>query len=188
MSMDRRVWLLAALALAGCASAPPPAPSRLPLLRLQPQALGDVRFALSQRLSVTRLDAPDAPPQRVDVQLQADASGLLLAAFAFGQRVLLMRWDGAELGVQRHPQLPAEVDTDRMLRDLCLVLWPLAAVQAALPAPWRMQGDTSRRELLEEGRVVLALRITGTLGGRADVDLVNHAEGYRLVIESKPQE
>jgi hypothetical protein len=80
------------------------------------------------------------------------------------------------------------VDTDRMLRDLGLVFWPLAAVQAALPAPWRLRGDGARRELLDDGRVVLALTVSGALAGRCEVQLINHAEGYRLVIESLPQE
>ncbi|MBW8843483.1 MAG: DUF3261 domain-containing protein [Burkholderiales bacterium] len=180
--MNRRLLLITAL-LTACASKPP-APSALPLLRLPPAALGSARFALNQRLSVTRLDQPDAPPQRVEVQLQLDASGLLLAGFAFGQRVLLMQWNGQDLSVQRHPMLPAEVDTDRMLRDLCLTFWPAEAVRAALPEGWAWVDTAAGQELQLGGQARLALSRPST----KLVEIVNTAEGYRLLIESQPQE
>lgn len=182
MSLSRRS-VLALPILASCACAPPKA-SGLPLLRLPPAALGSARFALNQRLSVTRLDEPDAPLQHVEVQLQLDASGLLLAGFALGQRVLLMRWDGSELLVQRHPMLPAEVDTDRMLRDLCLNFWPADTVRAALPEGWDWVQTAAGQQLRQGGQARLVL-----LRPTADVvEIVNTAEGYRLLIESQPQE
>lgn len=183
MKLPRRslLLLISALLLAGCATPPP---SDLPPLRLAPAALGSARFALSQRLSVTRLDQPDAAPQRVDVQLQLDASGLLLAGFAFGQRVLLMQWDGKDLQVQRHPMLPAEVDTDRMLRDLCLTYWPAEAVSAALPAGWAWIRTATAQELQQGGQARLVVQRQGA----NIVEIVNRAEGYRLLIESQPQE
>jgi hypothetical protein len=179
--MKRR--LLLTLLLAGCASQPP-APGGLPPLRLPPAALGGARFALNQRLSVTRLDQPDAPPQRVEVQLQLDASGLLLAGFAYGQRVLLMRWDGKDLDVQRHPMLPGEVDTDRMLRDLCLTFWPAEAVRAALPQGWAWLATADGQQLQQAGEPRLVLRRPGAY----IVEIVNSVEGYRLLIESQPSE
>ena len=178
--MNRRL-LLTTLLLAACASKPP-APSGLPPLRLPPAALGGARWALTQRLSVTRLDEPDAPPQRVEVQLQLDASGLLLAGFAYGQRVLLMQWDGQALHVQRHPMLPGEVDTDRMLRDLCLTFWPAEAVRAALPEGWTWVATADGQQLQQGGEARLVLRRPGA----NIVEIVNSAEGYRLLIESQP--
>ncbi len=181
-TMNRRLLLVTAL-LGACASRAP-APSTLPALRLPPAALGSARFALSQRLSVTRLDQPDAPPQRVDVQLQLDASGLLLAAFAFGQRVLLMQWNGQELGVQRHAMLPAEVDADRMLRDLCLSYWPAEAVRAALPEGWTWVATPGGQELQQVGQARLVIRRPGA----NIIEIVNLSEGYHLLIESQLQE
>jgi hypothetical protein len=180
--MKRRLLLIAATLLAGCATPKPP--STLPPLRLPPAALGSARFALNQRLSVTRLDEPDAPPQRVELQLQLDASGLLLAGFAYGQRVLLMQWDGQELQVQRHPMLPAEVDTDRMLRDLCLSFWPAEAVRAALPEGWTWEQTATAQELRQGGQARLVVRRPGA----NIVEITNRAEGYRLLIESQVQE
>lgn len=180
--MRRRLLLICALP-GGCATVPPPR-SPLPMLRLPPAALGGARYALSQRLSVTRLDRPDAAPQRVEVQLQLDASALLLAGFAFGQRVLLMQWDGKDLSVQRHPMLPAEVDTDRMLRDLCLSFWPAEAVRAALPEGWSWEPTAAGQELRQDGQA----RLVVSRPGANIVEIVNPAEGYRLLIESQPQE
>lgn len=182
MNRSRRC-MLALLALAGCAS-PPPRAGALPMLRLPPAALGDTRVALHQRLSITRLRQPAAPPQSVEVQLQIDAAGLLLAGFALGQRVLMMHWDGRTLNVQRHPLLPAEVDTDRMLRDLCLNFWPADAVRDALPPGWDWVRTAAGQVLRQDG--LTRLRLLRPEPGL--VELVNTAEGYRLLIESRPQE
>lgn len=176
--------LITALA-AGCA-APTPLlqPTTLPLLRLSPVALGPARYELSQRLSVTPLEPPNASTQQVDVQLQLDASGLRLAGFAFGHRVLLMQWDGVALQVQRHPQLPAKVDTDRTLRDLCLVFWPAEAVRAALPEGWHWV-DADGAQALRQGDTTW---LTVRRSGKRIVEIINTAEGYRLMIESQPLE
>ncbi|MCV2350884.1 DUF3261 domain-containing protein [Paucibacter sp. Y2R2-4] len=174
-----------ALLLAACATRPT-APSRLPKLHLAPAELGR-SLSLVQRLSVYRLDTPEAAPQTVDVQLEADAGGLRLAGFALGQRILMLQWDGLQLRVQRHLMLPAEVDTDRMLRDLCLVFWPLEALRAHLPTGWTLEADAGQRLLLQEGRTVIRVGIE-TLGSDGEkIELLNLVEGYRLLIESKPQ-
>ncbi len=186
LALSTAVIAPAAALLAGCAAptAPPPAAPRveLPPLRLPPSALGTASYAYSQRLSVTRLDRPQARAQQVDLQLQLDASGLLLAGFALGQRVLLMQWDGEQLQVTRHPRLPAEVDTDRMLRDLCLVFWPVDAVRAALPAGWTWV-ETADGQVLRQGDTV---HLTVRRPSPQQVDLLNTAEGYRLLIDSQP--
>lgn len=180
--------IAAGLLVSGCAGTGTlPADARratLPPLRLSPSSLGAARYALSQRLTVSRLDRSEAPVQQVDLQLQLDASGLLVAGFALGQRVLLMRWDGSELQVQRHPRLPAEVDTDRMLRDLCLVFWPSQAVRDALPPGWSWTDEADGQQLRQAGEAWLTVRRHGD----ADVEILNLAEGYRLRVESQPLE
>jgi hypothetical protein len=176
---------LAAMALGGCQTLPPPA--SLPALQLAPAAFG-AELSLAQRLTVT--DAPDDPAgavseRELDTLLQVDARQLQLAGLALGQRVLTLRWDGRELNVQRHPMLPAAVDPARVLRDIALVFAPLAALQAALPPGWTLDEAEQVRTLRQAGEPRLTVRY---LQGRARVEIDNRAEHYQLRIESRPLE
>lgn len=206
----RRGACMAALACAalviGCASRSDPTVSRdpaidracealapLPRLRLAP-ALLEREMSLSQRLTVTPLGDGNRAPQVVDVQLELDRDSLRLAAFALGQRVLLMQWDGRELKTQRHPRLPAEVDEQRMLRDMTLVYWPGAALSGALPPPWTLRESPGHRELLAgspgagSARAVVDVAVSGDLARDSRIVIVNEREHYRLLIESRPLE
>jgi hypothetical protein len=80
--------------------------------------------------------------------------------------------------------LPAEVDTDRMLRDLCLTYWPAEAVSAALPAGWTWVPTASGQALQQDGQA----RLVVDRRGATLVEITNLAEGYRLLIESQAQE
>jgi hypothetical protein len=181
----RALTWLAALLLSACQSLPPP--TALPALQLPPGAFG-MPLQLAQRLTV--VDAPEEPDgafteRQLDTQLQLDAHQLQLAGLALGQRVLMMRWDGHDLQVQRHPMLPAAVDPARVLRDIALVFAPLAALQAALPAGWTLDEAGGERTLRQAGAVRLVVRY---VDGRAQVEIDNRAEHYRLRIESRPLE
>jgi len=178
----------AGLLLSACGSAPKAPHASLPALRLAPRLLDDVPLDLVQRLSVQRLDGGKGPEQNVDVLLSLSSQALRLAGFALNQRVLMMVWDGAELKVQRHFMLPAEVDTDRMLRDLTLVFWPVSAIQQALPAPWHLRQEGRERWLSRDGETVLKIQIEGDWRRSATVLLRNDLEHYALRIESKLQE
>lgn len=188
--MKRRLLLLCATALLAACAGPAPVSSRLPMLRLPPQALAR-QLNLVQRLSVRRLDQPDAPPQTVDVLFQADAERLQLAGFALNQRVLTLAWDGQHLSVQRHPLLPAEVDVERMLRDISLAWWPATAINAALPEGWSLEQRGDERVLRQQGEARLSLRYAPPNAedpqGERRIELDNPVEGYALTIESKVQ-
>jgi hypothetical protein len=165
-------------------------PQPLPMLRLAPALLAH-DASLSQRLTVTPLDDSGRAPQVVDVQLEIDREGLRLAAFAIGQRVLLMHWDGRELKTQRHPRLPAEVDEQRMLRDMTMVYWPAAALRGALPPGWTLRETPGRRELIvgaELAQPAIDVAISGDLAGDSRIVITNLREHYRLLIESRPLE
>jgi hypothetical protein len=177
--------LLAGLLLAACQTLPPPA--TLPALQLAPAEFG-AELSLAQRLTVT--DAPAEPDgalveRQLDTLLQVDARQLQLAGLALGQRVLTLRWDGRDLAVQRHPMLPAAVDPARVLRDIALVFAPLPALRAALPDGWTLDEANGQRTLRQAGAPRLTVRY---LDGRARVEIDNHAERYRLRIESRPLE
>lgn len=173
----------------GCAQRPaaalPGTVPVLPALRLAPSLLGTERH-LAQRLAVSALDAPQAPAHLVDVQLELDRDSLRLAGFALGQRVLLVQWDGRNLEVQRHPRLPQEVDVARVLRDMTLLYWPADAIRAALLAPWALVETPHQRQLMQTGTEWLRLSWKGDLAGDSRIGILNQAERYRLVIESRP--
>jgi hypothetical protein len=178
----RGLILLLAFCISGCATLPPRA--SLPEFRVAPAAYAGA-LQLTQRLTV--VDVPEhatrAPQERqLDTLLQLDDATLRIAALALSQRVLTLSWDGRELQVQRHPLLPAEVDPARVLRDVALVFAPLAALQATLPPGWTLVELGNTRVLSQHGVDLLWVHYRA---GRAEVEIDNRAERYRLRIESR---
>lgn len=174
--------------IGGCATSPPQPRLQIPEPRLAPAAFG-ATISLAQRLSFERANAlPDEPARSLDVQLEIDASQLRLAAVAMGQRILTLTWDGSTLDVQRHPQLPAQVDPARVLRDVQYAYWPTAALQAALPQGWTLDDAGERRQLLHAGQTVLSIRYRANPRWAGSAELDNRVEGYRLNIESSVQD
>jgi hypothetical protein len=180
LNTQRRTVVLAAaaaapLALAGCASlqaAPPPLQLRLP-----PAALGR-SLALMQQLTVWT----ERGSGQFEALLEADESALQLAVLAGTRPVARLYWDGRSLYQQMAPQWPPAVTAERVLSDLTLVLWPAAAVAAALPAGWSLRHDDAMRELRWRDRLVQRLSYPTT----ARVELEHLVLGYRLRIDSLP--
>ncbi|GAB3745802.1 DUF3261 domain-containing protein [Lysobacter olei] len=173
----RRLIALAMLCLAllGCASAPPRASVRVPLLALAPSALGH-ELAVQQRLHF----AFGAQQRDLEALLEVDAREVRLAVQALGQAGVRLSWDGTTLQQQRAPWLPPQVRGDRVLSDLQFTLWPTDAIRAALPAPWTLETTTGERRLVRDGRVWLLMLDQGA--GRYRLD--NLAEGYTLQVET----
>jgi len=121
--------LMAVLALAGCASAPPSAPPARLGLKLAPSALGE-SISVQQHLKVERGGRID----ELDVALQVEPDAIDMVGLAFGQRVLTLHYDGKQLTSWRHVMLPSQVKADDVLEDMQLTLWPAAAIAQALPA------------------------------------------------------
>ncbi|MFO1252517.1 MAG: DUF3261 domain-containing protein [Inhella sp.] len=184
--MRRLILSLLVGLLAACASTPPAPPPRLPAFRVAPADFG-APLQLVQRLQVLQLrDDQRAPKERqLDTLLQLDGEALRLAALALNQRVLTLVWDGRELQVQRHPLLPAEVDPERVLRDIALVFAPLSALRQGLGPEWALSDSEGRRELRLNGQLLLVVHY---LQGREQVEIDNRAERYRLRIESRAAE
>ena len=142
--------LAGACALAGCVSAPPAAsPRATPQLRLAPALLGR-SLNLQQHLT---LQAP-GHDQQLDVLLEADATHVQMGVVALGQVAARLSWDGVTLDESKAPWWPQAVSGARILSDLQLTLWPVAAIQAALPAGWRLVEDGDVRTLTQGGEVV----------------------------------
>jgi hypothetical protein len=173
--------LIAAATLAGalgaCASAPPrAAPREKPQLRLAPALLGHP-LNLQQHLT---LQAPGRD-QQLDVLLEADAQHVQLGVVAMGQVAARLAWDGTTLAEERAPWWPQAVSGSRILSDLQLTLWPVAAIQAALPAGWTLAESGNVRTLSQDGEVVTVITHTAP----AVVELDQRREHFKLKIESR---
>lgn len=180
--MHRAIALLllaASLATAtACSHAPMRAQaiaSATPALRLPPSALPQP-LSLQQRLTFVHGDRRDT----VDAMVESDAGGTRLVIHAQGQVALRLDWDGKDLKQQRAPWLPAALDGERVLTDLQLVYWPVAAIAAALPAGWTLVEEGGRR-LLRKGDAVVA---TVDFPRPSHARLEQRALGYTLDIES----
>ncbi len=166
----------AALAFAGCATAPPPTSQAAPQLRLAPALLGRP-LNLQQHLT---LQAPGRE-QQLDVLLEADARHVQMGLVAMGQVAARLDWDGTTLSESKAPWWPEAVSGSRILSDLQLTLWPVDAIQSALPAGWRLAEDGNVRTLTQDGRVVTVITRRGPL----TVELDQQREHFKLTIESR---
>ena len=146
-----------------------------PALRLLPSALPQP-LSLEQRLTFVHGNRRDT----VDAMVESDADGTRLVIHAQGQVALRLDWDGKDLHQQRAPWLPTALDGERVLTDLQLVYWPMAAISAALPAGWTLAEESGRRLLRKDDAVVATVEYLRPLHAR----LRQHALGYTLDIES----
>ena len=152
------------------------APRDTPQLRLAPALLGHP-LELQQHLT---LQAP-GHDQQLDVLLEADAQHVQLGVVAMGQVAARLAWDGTTLTEERAPWWPQAVSGARILSDLQLTLWPVAAIQAALPAGWSLSESGDVRTLRQDGEVVTLITRTGP----QVVELEQRREHFKLKIESR---
>ncbi len=172
------VLAAAALALAGCATPRMPDDS-VPSLRLAPASLGRP-LDLQQHITLNAAGRE----QQMDVLLEADATHVQLAVVAMGQVAARIGWDGQALAEWRAPWWPASVSSARILNDMQLSLWPLASIQAALPAGWQASEEGDTRTLSNAGMAVAVVRRVGS----DVIELDQRRDHYRLTIVSRPIE
>jgi hypothetical protein len=167
-----------ALALGGCASAPPQPVARLGL-KLAPSALG-TSISLQQHLKVERKGRIDD----LDVALEVDAEQLTMIGLALGQRVMSLQYDGTTLTSWRHALLPAQVRSEDVLEDIQLTYWPAESIRQALPPGWRIEEDGLRRTLLSDESPVMVIDYSGVPRWSGKVVLSNLRYQYQLTIQS----
>lgn len=170
----RALLLLLASLLAACASVDPAPPPEL-TLRLSPASLGR-ELALQQRMTVQAMGRS----QQLDVAIEVDAQAVRMAVLDFGQTVARLDWDGRTLEQTRAPGWPAHITGERVLSDLQLVHWPLAAIAPALPSGWSVRQEDAQRVLRYGDKTMLRVRYPAS--GTAEID--NLAGGYSVRLEA----
>jgi hypothetical protein len=120
---ERKVAIACVLLLSGCAT--------------QVQRSAEVPLASPTAVSARSASQVihaiyGARAMTLSTAIQNDASGLdVVGLTATGQRLFTVRWDGTAVSARRSAFVPDAVDPQRVLADMQLALWPLAAVQAA---------------------------------------------------------
>jgi len=175
--MRKIAGFLLCLALAACATKPPPL-ARLGL-KLPPAALGE-SISIQQHLTVEKGSRTD----ELDAALEVDAQHVELVGLAFGQRVLTLQYDGKELKTWRHLMLPSEVKADDVLEDLQLALWPADAVARALPQGWRIEDAGLQRRLYLNDELVASIDYSAMPRWSGTIRMNNLRYKYRLTIQS----
>ena len=165
-----------AVATSGCLPPLPSVSRDSPQLRLAPALLGRT-LNLQQHLT---LQAPGGH-QELDVLLEADERHVQMAVVAMGQVAARLDWDGTTLTEDKAPWWPPSVSGSRILSDLQLTLWPVAAIQAALPAGWAIAEAGDVRTLTQDGAVVAVI----TRASPLVVELDQRRDHFKLKIESR---
>lgn len=177
--MSARTFLL--VLAAACATPPAALPTHAaePLLALPPAALGR-ELHLAQRVTLTRAGERFA----FEAQLEADATSVRLAAFALGQTVARLSWDGQRLTETHSARVPEVVTPARILSDVQLAFWPEAAVRAGLPAGVVLEAAAAHRRLLQHGEPVVEVRYAGPGPDFPRLEVEHLVYGFTLLIES----
>lgn len=112
----------------------------------------------------------------------------LIGLSAQGQRWFSLRYDGSTLASESAPQAPEGLDPQRVLADLQLALWPLAALQQATAGTaWQVsQPVPATRRLRRDGQLVAEVHYAGADPWRGRLWLSNFDAGYSLAVESGP--
>ena len=175
--------LTLALALAGCSLTPAHTASpAFPVLA--PATLGAAHSA--RQLLHAAFGEHDLAFQCV-IDARPDAF-TVVGLDALGQRWFSLHHDGRTLDTRLGPQAPQQLDPGRVLADLQLALWPLAALQQALAgSAWQVSEPApATRRLRRDGRLVAEVHYAGSDPWQGQLWLSNFESGYTLSVESRP--
>lgn len=175
-----RALIVASVVLGACVTTPPPVErTHEVLLQLAPAALGR-ELHLAQRVTFVR----GSTTMSFDAQLEADSSALRLAAFALGQTVARMTWDGVRLEETHSQRVPDVVTPARIMSDVQLAFWPEESVRAGLPAGYSLESSATARRVLHDGEPLIDVRYVGTGPIFPRIELNHVVHGFRMIIES----
>jgi len=170
--------------LGGCALLPTLPPPALPLL--SPASLGATKNS-TQVLDFAYRDKE----MSLQCAVQVTQDRLTLVALGpLGQRAFTLDYDGIEVHADMSPYVPGSLPPQRILGDLELALWPLAAWQRSTEGTdWQVSSPRpGLRRVRYRGRLISEVHYadagsgSGPWNGRAW--LVNTALGYTLDLQT----
>jgi hypothetical protein len=175
---------IAAFLLAGCASPTTrvsTAEGSRPLLA--PQTLGAERSA-SQIVRGALGERELAINCVVTVK---EGAMTIVGLSAMGVRIFTIKYDGVATSVENTLPIPPQLTPEKLLADLQLVYWPLAALEKPLAAAgWQIsESAPGTRRLRRDTQLVAEVHYAGSDPWAGRSWLVNLEHGYTLNIESK---
>ena len=128
-SIARTVATMSLALLAACTQMPPRATAAPTLALASPGA----QPARSASQIIHAAFGPRAVTLRTAIEIQPDKLSIV-GVTATGQRLFDATYDGKAIAARKSALVPDDVDPERVLADVQLALWPLAAVQTAFRA------------------------------------------------------
>ncbi len=172
-----------ALLLAGCASRPPQLIDDNARPLVAPSTLGSEQ-------SVSQIVRGAFGPRDLTMNCVVtikDGTMTVVGLSALGLRLFTIRYDGATTSVDNTVPVPPQLTPERLLADLQLVHWPIAALQQSMNnAGWKLtEPAPGTRRLRRDDRVVAEVHYADEDPWSGRSWLVNLEHGYTLSIESK---
>lgn len=177
------VILAGGAALAGCGVLPERGTDpAFPLLA--PASLGET----IERQQVLRLAVGASLHTFTCVVRVTPEAVLLVGLGPLGQRAFTLTYDASGLRAERAAGGAGAPAPERILADLQMALWPLAALTDATAGTlWRvLEPQPGVRRVLRDGRAYAEIRHDGARRWDGALWLVNFAHDYSLAIESRP--
>ncbi len=184
----RRLGALALAGLWGCATlkpAPAPAPRPAPPKAVRGSPLLSPREAgfhatMTQQISLVKGSS------RYDALGVVEISSSVFTVVGMGplgNRLVALSWDGVAVTKELDASVPRMLPVEDILRQTQLVYWPVEALRPALLPGWELNLQPGRRELLDHGKVTIAITY---LGDRFTdpIEVEDRAVGYKIIIKT----
>ncbi|HEV2613441.1 MAG TPA: DUF3261 domain-containing protein [Gammaproteobacteria bacterium] len=169
--------LFLTLLLTACATVHPvnnTEPEHIGLL-LSPASLGK-SISLQQHMTVTG----GGKTHELDTVLEIDPQQLNLVGLLFGRRFMTIHYDGKTLTTWKDPHVPAQINSQSILEDIELTLWPINILHQSLPFDWHIQQYHHYRMLYQNHMLIEKIDYLKN----NTVIIHNYRYQYRIKIQS----
>lgn len=192
MRRCRSLWLLAAatlMLLAGCRSSPPGNVPAAPPLSTLPYSAENVQtmHRFTSELTATFSRGGRQQTMKMIVIVEQHPDSLRIAGVSpAGIPLFTITLSGNGALDSRQFAPASGLSPERMLADLQLCLWPIASLEAGLPAQWSVQQTGKNRSLLHAHEKLIDVEYdappTGSFAANAALSVVlEHRKlGYRI--------